>query len=159
MSANRNSDWTSANRNSDVCKPKMVHQEQPRWPSGEDLALDVCKSKLGRPQIETGTTPKMRTENANDPRILGGLVTVDWTSANRNSDVCKSKLTASRERSQRQPKPGSLVGTRKLLLFNKRKEETARFQSVAPNLNLEISLEAKQRNFPAASEGTFPVSE
>ncbi len=39
-----------------------------------------------------------------------------------------------RERSQRQPKPGSLVGTKKLLLFNKRKEETAHFQSVVSNL-------------------------
>ncbi len=34
----------------------------------------VRKSKLGCPQIETRTTPKMRTENANDPRIPGGLV-------------------------------------------------------------------------------------
>ena len=46
---------------------------------------------------------------------------------------------------------GSLIGTKKLLLFNKHNEETARFQSVAPNLNLEISLEAKQRNFPENS--------
>ncbi len=115
----------------------------PRTPLARSSGT-ACPPRAPPPWTETLRTavPELRRVHTRgiQSRVCEGA---RGSTQDRNSSFLGGWERASQERRRRsagreargsQSPDGSLVGTKKLLLFNKRKEETAHFQSVVSNL-------------------------